>query len=68
MRDLPCAHVNYEYARTVEFLTDMDTDQFYFIEVNPRVQVENTVTEVHLLSAELDRLWPALKKVAKGVR
>ena len=40
-----CAHVNYECADTVEFLMDMDTEEFYFIEVNPRVQVEHTVTE-----------------------
>ncbi|MEQ5793660.1 pyruvate carboxylase [Paracoccus sp. NFXS7] len=37
--------VGYQNAGTVEFLMDMDSQQFYFIEVNPRVQVEHTVTE-----------------------
>jgi len=38
-------HATYECAGTVEFLMDMDTSEFFFIEVNPRVQVEHTVTE-----------------------
>jgi len=37
-------HVNYNNAGTVEFLVDED-ENIFFIEVNPRVQVEHTVTE-----------------------
>jgi pyruvate carboxylase len=38
--------VGYVNAGTVEFLQDADTGQCWFIEVNPRIQVEHTVTEV----------------------
>jgi len=37
--------VGYVNAGTVEFLQDADTGELYFIEVNPRVQVEHTITE-----------------------
>ncbi|MGI8743337.1 MAG: pyruvate carboxylase [Bryobacteraceae bacterium] len=37
---------DYQNAGTVEFLVDADTGGWYFIEVNPRVQVEHTVTEM----------------------
>lgn len=37
-------HVKYSNAGTVEFLVDKD-ENVYFIEVNPRIQVEHTITE-----------------------
>jgi pyruvate carboxylase len=37
--------VNYNNAGTVEFLVD-EKENIYFIEVNPRIQVEHTITEV----------------------
>ena len=36
----------YRNAGTVEFLYDVDSQKWYFIEVNPRIQVEHTVTEM----------------------
>ncbi len=51
-RDRICAdavrfaeHVGYVNAGTVEFLVDVDAGKHVFIEMNPRIQVEHTVTE-----------------------
>jgi pyruvate carboxylase len=41
-----CQEIKYNNAGTVEFLYDQDTKEWFFIEMNPRIQVEHTVTEV----------------------
>ncbi len=55
---------SYVNAGTVEFLQDADTGEVYFIEVNPRIQVEHTVTEmvtgVDLVKAQI--------RIAQGAR
>ncbi|MEA3186647.1 MAG: pyruvate carboxylase, partial [Chthoniobacter sp.] len=38
--------IGYNNAGTIEFLLDLDRDEWFFIEMNPRIQVEHTVTEV----------------------
>jgi len=54
----------YVNAGTVEFLQDAQTGDFYFIEVNPRIQVEHTVTEcatgIDLVKAQI--------RIASGAR
>ena len=38
--------IRYDNAGTVEFLYDLDRHEWFFIEMNPRIQVEHTITEV----------------------
>ena len=55
---------SYENAGTVEFLMDVDSGRIYFIEVNPRIQVEHTVSEevtgIDIVKAQI--------RIAEGAR
>jgi len=55
---------HYRNAGTIEFLQDADSGRCYFIEVNPRIQVEHTVTEcatgIDLVKAQI--------RIAAGAR
>ena len=70
---LKIAHAtDYVGAGTVEFLMDADTGKFYFIEVNPRIQVEHTVTEqvtgIDIVKAQIHILeGEAIGTAASGV-
>ena len=37
--------IHYTNIGTVEFLLDLSNNQFYFMEINPRIQVEHAITE-----------------------
>ena len=58
--------IGYRNAGTVEFIFDLDTKNFYFMEMNTRIQVEHPVTEmvtgIDLVKAQIkiasgEKLW-----------
>lgn len=60
--------LNYKSAGTVEFLVDDDTGDFFFLEMNTRLQVEHGITEM-CYGVDLVRLmlWQAdMEKAGKG--
>ena len=68
---LLCGAVNYRSAGTVEFLFDVESKEFYFLEVNTRLQVEHGVTEqvtgvdiVEMMILEAAGEMPPLKSFA----
>jgi acetyl-CoA carboxylase biotin carboxylase subunit len=59
-----CRHIGYRSLGTVEFLVDVDRSEFYFLEMNARIQVEHPVTEAIV---DLDLVAEQLR-IAAGQR
>jgi acetyl/propionyl-CoA carboxylase alpha subunit len=62
-----CASQQYEGAGTVEFIVDANTFEFYFLEMNTRIQVEHAVTEMNtdydLVALQIDYARRAIDRL-----
>jgi 3-methylcrotonyl-CoA carboxylase alpha subunit len=62
--------VNYQGAGTVEFILDVDTDEYYFLEMNTRIQVEHPITEMttnsDLVAMQIQLAQGDLKSLDQG--
>jgi 3-methylcrotonyl-CoA carboxylase alpha subunit len=62
-----CASQQYEGAGTVEFIVDATTFDFYFLEMNTRIQVEHAVTEMNteydLVALQIDYARRAIDRL-----
>lgn len=65
-----CHHERYSGAGTVEFIVDADSLEFFFLEMNTRIQVEHGVTEmnteVDLVAMQIDLARNALPTLRQG--
>lgn len=65
-----CADRSYEGAGTIEFVVDADTHEFFFLEMNTRIQVEHPVTEMttgrDLVAMQIEQARGTLRPLVQG--
>lgn len=65
-----CADQSYEGAGTIEFVVDADTQEYFFLEMNTRIQVEHPVTEMNtgrdLVAMQIEQARGTLHAIAQA--
>jgi 3-methylcrotonyl-CoA carboxylase alpha subunit len=65
-----CAEISYEGAGTIEFVVDADSFEFFFLEMNTRIQVEHPVTEMvtgrDLVAMQIEQARGTLRPLAQS--